>query len=49
MDKKIKCDLCEKTILYKNKIRMTNKINKNIIDICKECYDEFFNKPDSEK
>lgn len=49
MDKKIKCDLCEKTILYKNKIRMTNKINKNTIDICKECFDEYFNKSDPGK
>lgn len=49
MDKKIQCDLCKKTILYKNKIRMNNKINKNTLDICEECYDEYFNKQDKEK
>jgi len=48
MDEKIQCDLCDKTILYKNKIRMTNKTNKNIIDICEECFNEYFNKLDSE-
>ncbi|WP_271814207.1 mszf55-1 [Clostridium beijerinckii] len=49
MEKKIQCDLCKKTILYKNKIRMINKINKNTIDICEECFNEYFNKTDSKK
>ncbi|ACQ51992.1 mszf55-1 [Clostridium botulinum] len=49
MDKKIKCDLCDKTIFYNSSIPMINKINKNTMDICKECFDEFFNKSGSNK
>jgi ribosome-binding protein aMBF1 (putative translation factor) len=47
--KKIQCDLCGKTIHCKDRITMKNKINKNTIDICEECFSEFFNKSDSEK
>lgn len=35
-----KCDLCGKEIKLEEKIRMTNKINGNVIDICNECYRE---------
>ncbi|MBN3398125.1 mszf55-1 [Clostridium botulinum] len=38
------CDLCKKTIPYNSEITMKNKINKNTIDICRECFNEFFNK-----
>jgi ribosome-binding protein aMBF1 (putative translation factor) len=48
MDKKNQCDLCNKTISCDSKITMKNKINKNTIDICEECYNEFFNESDSE-
>ncbi|EJE7236584.1 mszf55-1 [Clostridium botulinum] len=43
MNKKIKCDLCMKTIPYNSKITMKNKINKSTIYICKDCFNEFFN------
>ena len=34
----IKCDLCGKEIRLEEKIRMTNRINGNVIDICNDCY-----------
>jgi ribosome-binding protein aMBF1 (putative translation factor) len=40
----IKCDLCDKEMPYTDKITMVNKINKNIIDICEECFNYFFGK-----
>ena len=46
MDRKMKCDLCKKPMKYTEKTTMINKINKNIIDVCKECFNEFFNKSD---
>ena len=33
-----KCDLCDKEIKVSEKIRMTNKVNGNVLDICEECY-----------
>ncbi|WP_061334703.1 hypothetical protein [Clostridium botulinum] len=43
-EKQMICDLCKKTIPYNSEITMKNKINKNTIDICRECFNEFFNK-----
>jgi hypothetical protein len=47
-NEKIECDLCKTAILCKDKIKMKNKINQNTINICKECYNTFFNKSDKQ-
>ena len=38
----IKCDLCGRPIPACKAIPMVNKINKNTITVCKECYKEFW-------
>lgn len=44
MNKKIRCDLCNKKINESEKIIMENRINKINLNVCKECFDKFFNK-----
>lgn len=41
IEKSVKCQLCEKDILAKNTLTIKNKINGNVLRICKKCGKEF--------